>query len=519
MAKKKETKPNNVLARTPIIAVMGHVDHGKTSLLDAIRGTDVAASEFGGITQNTRAHQIEHNSQKMTFLDTPGHEAFSQMRSRGAKVTDIVLLVVSADDGVQPQTKESIKFALEAKVPIVVAINKIDLPDVNLMKIKQELSQNNVLVEEYGGDVMVVEVSAKQKKNIDGLIETLLLQAEILELKKNKVAQGTAEAFVIESTLDKRKGPLSLILVKGGEFKVGDHIIHKKGYSKIKAILNERFESVDVANEGDPVWIIGTEGVLSTGELLLFEIDSKKAESIFKDFEQVETSQINNIKGDAEGDNMDLLFALLQDQKTTSEKKLLNLIVKTDTQGTLEAVLSKIDDIGDDQVGVKVIESGTGSITEKDILTAKNTKGIVVGFQVDLPQDAAVIARREKVFVREYKIIYELLDEVSAVVKSMIDPEEEVVEIARATVKKVFELTNGKKVAGCRVTKGLVIKGYKCFVLRGEDEIGDGKITSLKQNKAEVKEVKKEMECGIMIEPEVEFEEGDEIVCYKIEKV
>ncbi len=524
MAKKKK---DTTLARTPIIAVMGHVDHGKTSILDVIRNTNVQGGEEGGITQNTRAHQIEHNGQKITFIDTPGHEAFSEMRSRGARVTDIVLLVVAADDGVQPQTLESIKFAKEAKVPMMVAINKMDLPGANPDKVKQELSQHDVLVEQFGGDVMTVEVSAVKKTGIDELLESILLQAEILELKKNKVAQGLAEAFVLESTLHEAKGPLSLILLKAGEIKVGDYVVYQGGCDKIRAIMDENFRSMENAQEGDPVWLIGVSDTLPTGEVLLFESDLKSGKALSDKFAEEPTEEIAMIeevkeKSDEEGDdedsNLALLAELLGEQQEEDDIKYLNIVLKTDTQGTLEAVAQKLNSLGDDEVKVNILSSGTGIITEKDILTAKNSKGIVVGFQTQLPADAELVAKRERVLVRNYSIIYKLLEEVEVVLDSMLEPEEEIVEVARAEVRQVFELTNGDKVAGSRVEKGNVIRGYKCFVMRGDEEIGSGKIVSLKQKKDDVKEIKKGQECGIIIEPAIDVEAGDIIICYKLER-
>lgn len=519
MTKANKAK-TSLLARTPVVAVMGHVDHGKTSLLDAIRGTDVQTGEVGGITQNTRAHQIEYNGQKITFIDTPGHEAFKDMRSRGAKVTDIVVLVVAADDGVQPQTKESIKFAKASKTPIIVAINKIDLPGAKSAKVKQELSQFDVLVEDFGGDVMVVEVSAKTGKNIDSLLESIILQAEVMEIKETKTVQGIAEAVVLESTLDKQRGPITLALVKSGEFEIGDYVIYPPGkYKSIRSLNNEFGKRVETAKEGDPIWIVGCDDVIATGEQILLENDMKKAIQLAKIFD-VPAKVVEEVEAEIkeEIDGLAFLTQMLDEKEVTDSVKYLKIVLKTDTQGTLEAVKQKLEELGDDFVKVKVLQEGTGAITEKDVLRAKNTKGIVIGFQTEYPTSVEMIAKREKVLVRNYEIIYKLIEEVEAVLHSMLDPVEEIVEVARASVKQVFALSDGKKVAGCKVTKGLVIKGYKCFVLRGEEEIANGRIVSLKHLRNEVKEVKKEQECGIIMEPAVEFEVADEIVCYKVEK-
>lgn len=522
MTKKKEQKIK--ISRTPVISVMGHVDHGKTTLLDTIRGANIAASEEGGITQNTRAHQIEYKGQKLTFLDTPGHEAFSDMRSRGARFTDIVLLVVAADDGVQPQTKESIKFAKASKSTLIVAINKIDMPGANPAKVKQALANNDVLVEEFGGDVLSVEISAKLKKGIDELLDTILLQAEILELKKNKVTQGKAEAVVLESTLHKTRGAVALVLIRGGGIEKGDFVVSSHGVSKIRGLINEFGKEIDAAQEGDPVTIIGIDKVISTGEQLLFVDDLDQAQKLFKEMQRQEpvelVKEIEEEIASGEEDNLGLLAQLLDTNTEKKETKFLKVVVKTDTQGTLEALIQKLNEIGDlDDVKIKILSSGTGAITEKDVLTAKNSGGLVIGFQTEMSGDVELIAKREKVLVRNYTIIYKLIEEIEAVLNSMLDPEEEIVEVSRAEIKKIFVLSNGEKVFGSRVLKGNVIKGYKCLVMRGEEEVGNGKIISLKQNKADVKEVKKEQECGIIIEPDIEASEGDIIVCYKIEKL
>jgi translation initiation factor IF-2 len=513
MAKISKSKSN----KTPVVAVMGHVDHGKTSLLDVIRNSSIQESEVGGITQNTRAHQIGVGDAKITFLDTPGHEAFTEMRSRGAKVTDMVMLVVAADDGVQPQTVESIKFAKESKVPIIVAINKIDLPGANPSKVKQELSQYDVLVEEFGGDTLVVEVSAKQKKNIDELLETILLQAEVMELSERKVAQGTAEAVILESTLDETKGPISLVLIKAGEIKIGDYIVYPGKATTIRSIQDEFGKTGGIFREGDPAWIIGLDDVLKTGELILFEKDQKKARELAGSFEKIilkeEKEEVTE-----ELEELDILAQMFGSQEKEDNTKYLQVVLKTDTQGTLEAVREKLNELDHEDVKINILSDGTGKITEKDVLTAKNAKGIVIGFQVLIPGDVQIVAKRERVLVKNYEIIYQLLEEVEMVLESMLTLEEEIVEVAKAQVKQVFVLSDGSKVAGSKVTKGTVIKGYKCFVMRGDEEIGNGKIISLKQLKKEVKEVKKEQECGIIIEPEIDVQEGDEVVCYKIEK-
>lgn len=526
MAKKKE-KVKNVIDRTVVIAVMGHVDHGKTSLLDAIRGTKVTESEAGGITQNTRAHQITYKDHKLTFIDTPGHEAFSEMRSRGAKVTDIVLLVVAADDGVQPQTKESIKFALAEKVPVVVAINKIDLPGKNLGKLKQELSSAGLLLEEYGGEVLVNEVSATKKKGIDELLESVLLIAELQELKKDIPPAGIlATAFVLEAKLDDKLGPVALMLVKSGSFKEGNFLVQEKGYARVRAVLDENQQKLPIAEQGDPVWIIGLNDVLKTGEYVNIVETEKQGKELFKNVQTGEADLLEAEKKaevpEAEApvsDDMSMLAELLNAAQKEKDVKYLNVILKTDTQGTLEVIKQQLHDLNDEEVQIKFIDTGIGAITERDITKAKAAHGIVIGFQLPLSKKIELAAKKERVLARNYEVIYELIDEIAEALDSMAAPVTEKVEVARAKVKEVFVLSNKQVVAGSEVIKGTVIKGYKVFVERGGIEIGEAKITSLKQLKKEVKEIKKGLDCGILLEPSIALEIGDEIVCFKIEKV
>lgn len=491
MAKEKNKTQSN--SRTPIIAVMGHVDHGKTSILDAIRETKVQAGEVGGITQNTRAHVVEKDSKRFTFIDTPGHEAFSGMRSRGAKVTDIVLLVVAADDGVQPQTIESIKFAQEAKVPIVVAVNKMDLPGANPDKVKQELSQYDVLVEEYGGDALLVEVSAQKKEGLDELLDTLALQAEILELKASEIKEGVAAGVVLESNLDSSLGPVSMVLIKAGKIEDGNFVVSNLGASKIRKVLNENQKPVENASEGDPVWLIGLDDVLPTGEPIHVFEKEKEAKDKYKAVEKGE-DQVEDIETEEDEEEIaqeDLLAMLLQGEQEEEEIKKLNIVVKADTQGTLEAVIEQLEELSDDEAAVNIIEKGTGNVTLKDVEMASSARAIVIAFRVDIPNEVKKIAKRDRILHRKYDLIYDLIDEVGLALDSMLEPIEEEVEIARAHVKQVFVLSNKQRVSGSEVTKGIVLKGYSVYVERGGEEVGRGKITSLKQNKNEVKEVKK----------------------------
>ena len=507
------------LQRTPVIAVMGHVDHGKTTLLDTIRETHVQASEAGGITQNTRAHQIIFQGQKITFIDTPGHEAFSNMRSRGAKVTDIVLLVVAADDGVQPQTKESINFAKQQNVPVIVALNKIDVPGKNLLKLKQELTTAGLLLEEYGGEVMLVEISALKNQNTDELLERILLLAEMSELKLDKPQGVLGRLFVLESTLDNRRGPVALCINKSGRISVGDYIVHNEESFKIRQLLDAEQIPIDSCEQSDPFWISGLDKVLKTGDLLNVVENEKQAKELIKKFKDSVREALAERAEEGEISDLDLLSSLITADETEQNIKYVNVVIKTDAQGTLEAVKEQLESLNDDLVKVKVLRASTGNINEEDVLTAKAAKGIVIGFQVEVDKHVAEVARKERVLIRNYEIIYTLIEELADVMDSLLEPEEEEVEIARALVKKVFTLTNGQVVAGSEVIKGNFIRGSRVYVQRGDERVGDGKVTSLKVLKSEMKEVKKGAECGILIEPSVKVEEGDFIVSFKIEKI
>lgn len=517
MATKKKLEK---FARVPIVAVMGHVDHGKTTFLDSLKDTKVQESEEGGITQNTRAHLVDYKGQKITFIDTPGHEAFSAMRSRGAKVTDIVLLVVAADDGVQPQTIESIKFAKEASVPIVVAVNKMDTPGANPQKVKQELSQYDVLVEEYGGDVLISEMAAIKNEGIDSVLENLLLQAELLELKATKLDERKAAGFVLESTLDKTLGAVGMIILKSGELKDGDYIVSSDDVHKTRKVLDEFQNEKSRAEEGEPVWVIGLNTVLEAGEHVdVYDSSSKAKQALARRQEETQEEDGKEAETEGEIEDEDLLAILMDTQEQEEEIKTLNLIVKTDTKGTLEAVVEQLKELNDDEAEVNILEASTGEINLKDIELAKTSKAFVIGFQTSISSKVENIARRERVPFRIYKIIYELVDEVDTALASLLDPVIEEVEIARAKIKQVFILSDKTRVAGSEVTKGIVLKGYNAFVERNGEEVGRGKITSLRQGKNEVKEVKKGQECGIQLTPEVEIEDGDELVCFKVEKI
>ena len=528
MAKAKKVVETKKV-RSPIVAVMGHVDHGKTTFLDAIRGTRVADKEAGGITQNTRAHKVVTKSGfKITFLDTPGHEAFSKMRERGAKVTDFVLLIVAADDGVQPQTKESIEFAKRDGVPMIVAINKVDISGVKTQKIKTELASFGVNIEEYGGETMCFEISAKNKTGLDELLEGIELLAEINELKSNTPRHDAkAEAFILESSLDKQIGNVALAVLKSGNLPERYFGVTKEGVFKVRAYLDENQKNVQTVSESEPFWVTGLKGTLQSGDAIYFYDDEVEAKDLLKSIQAEQTqAAVDEVKPeelDAESLFAKMLVAR-EEVKAGLAQKSLNVVVKSSTQGTLEAIIDKLSKISTEEAKVNILFSGTGNVTEDELSRAKLAKAIVVTFQLPTPSKIESLARVERVLVRNYEVIYEMFDEVEEVLSSMGEPIEEEVEVARAKIKQVFTLTNGDIVAGSEVIKGLLLRGYRVWVerktSRGNEEIGRGKISSLKIRKEEVKEVKKGSDCGIILEPKVEnLEVGDEIVAYKIEKI
>jgi len=529
MAKKKtKTTKKATTLRTPIITVMGHVDHGKTTLLDTIRGARVAASEEGGITQNTRAHQVTLESgNKITFIDTPGHEAFSAMRARGAEVTDFILLVVAADDGVQDQTKESIKFAKESKTPIIVAINKTDIDGVKPEKVKRELTSFDVVIEEYGGEVMIFEVSALKKKGVQELLDGIELLAEVQELKPNKtVNDALAQAYVLESTKHKQLGSVALCICKGGELNSPSYGTTTQQVFKTRAYLDQDQRAVKHVEESDPFWVSGLEEPMQTGDMVYFYPDEKTANQAQEKIVEQEASA-EEASNELDLGNL-LLQKLLQQEaeKEGVEQKVLNVIIKASAQGTLEAVKAELLKLEDDDKAVNILKAETGEITESDIRMAKTTGGIVISFQAEPNAKITNLAKQEKVILRNYEIIYEMIEELQLALEGLLTPLAEEVEVARAKVKQVFTLTNGDIVAGCEVTSGKINRGYQVYVerpsLSTDDEIAEiarGKVASLRVLKSEVKEVKKGHECGIIISPKPEeLEVGDEVVAFKIEK-
>lgn len=494
--------------RPPVVTVMGHVDHGKTSLLDAIRNTNVVEGEFGGITQHIGAYQIEYNGKKITFLDTPGHEAFTAMRARGAKATDIAIIVVAADDGVMPTTREAIEHARAAHVPIIVALNKIDRPTANPERVKQQLAE--IGLEVYGGkdEVTVVPLSAKQKVGLDELLENILLVAELADLKANpdKLATGV----IIESRLDKQQGPTATMLVQEGTLQVGSFILIGEASGKIRAMFNERGETVQAATPAMPIVITGLSDVPPAGET--FEQVETEQEARLRAHQRVQARRAKQTKTTAV--SLNDLYAKFKEGSV----KELNLVIKADVAGSLEPIVSSLEKLGDGHLHAKIVRQGIGTVTQADIMLAAASQGIVIAFNVGVEGAAETLAEQEHVDVRKYNIIYKLIEDIDKALKGMLEPEYKDVLTGRAQVLKIFNVKKNV-VAGSRVIKGNIARGSTVKVLRGQKELFTGQLSSLKRFTDDVKEVAEGYECGISIEGFNDLEEGDVIEFYKKERV
>jgi translation initiation factor IF-2 len=476
--------------RPPIVTILGHVDHGKTTLLDFIRKASVASGEHGGITQHIGAYQVSHEGKLITFIDTPGHAAFEKMRSRGAQVADVAVLVVAINDGIMPQTVEAIKHILAAKVSMIVAVNKIDLPGIEksaqLPKIKKQLSDNNVLVEEYGGDVPIVEVSAKSGEGVDKLLEMITLVAEMHELKGDPSIEPTG--VVIESNLDKFKGPIATILVRNGTLKKSDQIVIGGIKAKIRGMFDWAGKPVDLAGPSTPVEILGLEAVPAVGATL----------------------------GQEAGAASQQLVASLVERLRAGEDKSLKLVVKADKQGSLEAITDGLEKMNSGEKSVDIVGGGTGEVGEADVKLASSTKAIILGFNVKVAPTAQKLAEADHVLIRTYTIIYELLEEMEEVVEGMIKPGvvEEV--MGHANIIAEFPKTGGGRIAGCRITDGYMSRGIKVRILREGEVIGESKVGNLRKVKDEVQKVDKGSDCGIIFDPEVDFIIGDIVESYRV---
>ena len=510
-----DDKPEEMQPRAPVVTIMGHVDHGKTTLLDVIRKANVAAGEAGGITQHIGAYTIsfphperKDEMQQITFLDTPGHAAFSAMRARGANVTDIVILVVAANDGVMPQTLEALSHAQAAKVPIIVAVNKMDHPAANPQRVRQQLQEKGVVPEEWGGNTIFVDVSALTKKNVDKLLDLVLLQAEVLELKANP--KRRAKGNVIESGLEPG-GPTATVLVRKGTLNVGDVLICGPFYGKVRALINEEGQRLKTAGPSVAVKVLGLNGVPEAGLEFSVVEDEKSARALAEERAEEAKTLAKESRAKVTLEN---LFATLD----ASSAKVLRLVVKADTQGSVEAIVEALKKIEAAKVSLEIIHSAVGTITESDVLLASASRAIVLGFHTRIDNGVSDVAKREGVQVKLFAIIYELIDQVKEAMAGLLDPISKEVVVGAAEVRQIFELSKGGNVAGCMITSGRIVRG-KVRVMRRKNLVYEGVTLSLRRFQDEVNEVRAGMECGIRIDGFNEFQIGDSIECYTIEKV
>jgi len=501
----------NLKPRPPVVTVMGHVDHGKTSLLDALRKTDVVAGEAGGITQHIGAYQVTmQNGAKITFIDTPGHAAFTAMRARGAKVTDIVVLVVAADDGVMPQTVEAIAHAKAAQVPIIVAINKIDKGDADPMRVKTELLQQEIQVEDLGGETISVEVSAKKNIGLDKLAELILLQAEVLDLKANP--DRSAEGAVIEAKLDRGRGPVATALVQRGTLKVGDIMVAGSEWGRVRLLQNERGETVPSAGPAVPVEVLGLSGAPEAGdEFAVVESEARAREiTEYRARKRREARQATSSR---------VTLDQLLKTRAAGEKKLLPLVIKADVQGSAEAIQGALMKLGTDEVGAQVLQSGVGGITESDVILAHASGAAIIGFNVRADKQSRERAKRDGVDIRYYNIIYNVVDDVKAVLSGMLAPETREKFLGNAEILEVFTISKVGKVAGCRVVEGVVRRGAKVRLIRDHVVIHEGELSTLKRFKDEVREVQNGQECGMAFTNYQDMQKGDIIEAFEVETI
>ena len=501
-----------LMSRSPVVTVMGHVDHGKTSLLDAIRSSDVVSGEAGGITQHIGAYQVETpKGSRITFIDTPGHAAFTEMRARGASVTDIVVLVVAADDGVMPQTAEAINHARAAGVPILIAINKMDRPDADPNRVRQDLLQHEIVTEEMGGDVLAVEISATQKQNLDKLEEAILLQAELLELSANP--DRAAEGVVIEAKVDRGRGAVATVLVQRGTLNVGDIVVAGAQWGRVRAMYDDHGAATKAAGPAVPVEILGLSGVPLAGDEVVVVENERRAREV-SEFRQARAREKEVARGAPL--NLEQLFSEIKEKEDKSE---LPLVIKADVQGSVEALVGALGRLGTEEVAVRVLHSGVGGITESDVTLAAASDATIVGFNVRANAQARELAARCAIELRYHAVIYDAVDEVRASLEGMLRPEARERTMGSAQILQVFEVGRVGRVAGCRVTNGLVRRGAKARLLRDDVVIHDGALKTLRRFKDDVREVKEGYECGMSFENHSDLREGDVIELYEIEEV
>lgn len=497
-----------LIARPPVVTILGHVDHGKTSLLDVIRQTDVAAGEAGGITQHIGAYQVERKGRMITFLDTPGHAAFTAMRARGAQGADIVILVVAADDGVMPQTKEAIAHAKAARVPIIVALNKIDKPNANPERVKKQLAELELVPDDWGGNTMVVPVSAKQKQGIDDLLEGVLLVADNMDIRANP--SGKVIGTVIEAEVAKSRGTIATLLVQNGTLEAGDIVVAGKSYGRMKAITDYKGKPVKKASPSTPVSVLGLNDVPAAGDVFQVVASEKEARAIVGERADAAKSAANMPKKVSLED----LFASVQ----SGETKELQLIVKADVQGSLEPIMLELKKLGQGEIGINILYAETGNIGENDVMLASASKAIIVGFNVQADVAARRLAEGEGISIRLYDIIYRMTEDIEKALKGMLAPEIVEKVIGRATVLAVFSASKLGRVAGCRVTEGELRRNAKVRLFRGTDLVYEGEMASLRHEKEDVREIRTGFECGVGFKNFNDIQNGDLLICYVLEK-
>jgi translation initiation factor IF-2 len=504
---------DDAVSRPPVVTIMGHVDHGKTSLLDAIRHANVVSGEAGGITQHIGAYQVEQDGQKITFIDTPGHAAFTAMRARGAKATDIVILVVAADDGVMPQTIEAIAHAKAADVPIIVAINKIDKPDAKAERVRTELLRHEIVVESMGGDVQEVEVSATKKINLDKLLEAILLQSEVLELKAS--VDRPAEGLVVEAKLDKGRGPVASVLVQRGTLKIGDILIAGGEWGRVRAILDDKGNQLTEAGPSMPVEVLGLQAAPEAGDRIAVVENDARAREVteYRQRQKREKSQarLAGARGSLE--------QMMSDLKSSAGRKEFPLVIKADVQGSLEAIIGALEKLGTDEVSARILHAAVGGITESDVTLAGASDAAIIGFNVRANKQARDAAEQGGTEIRYYNIIYNLVDDVKAAMSGLLSPERRETFLGNATILEIFNITKVGKIAGCRVTEGHVERGASVRLIRDNVVVHEGKLGTLKRFKDEVKEVQVGQECGMNFENYQDMRPGDVIECFRVEEI
>jgi translation initiation factor IF-2 len=500
--------PKKLIGRPPVVTILGHVDHGKTTLLDAIRNTNVAGGEAGGITQHIGAYQVEHKNRLLTFLDTPGHAAFTAMRARGAQGADVVILVVAATDGVMPQTREAIAHARAARVPIIVALNKIDRPDANIDYVKHQLADAGLVSDEWEGNTLIVPVSAKLRKGLDDLLEAILLVSDNMEILANP--HGKVIGTVIEAQLDKSKGTLATLLVQNGTLQEGDTVLAGNTYGKLRAMFDYRGHKIKSAGPSTPVQVLGLGDVPSAGEVFQVVANEKEARAM------IDTSKAQKAENAiaAPKATLEQLFEKFQ----AGEVRELPLVIKADVQGSLEPIVNSLNELSGGEIKINILQAETGNITENDIMLAAASNAIVIGFNVQTDNAAKNLADGEGVSVRSYDIIYRMTEDIEKALKGMLEPEVKEVHIGTASVRAIFKINKVGTIAGCRVTEGELRRNGKIRVTRNGTKVFEGEVSSLKHEKDDVKEVRQGFECGISLKGYNEIAEGDTLECYILEK-